>query len=1412
MKSRGHWGVRCWRAMAPAVLLVSVTLPQFSLSPPLAVQAAAAVPGRPQLATYAGAPAAGKPTDVAQQPFGLAVFGRYTFVADPVNHLVRLLIDNSEVAFAGAGSMAVEGDGGDPAKAQLAGPYGLAIGQVSQVGYQVTGFDVYIADSFGHQVRKATVTIPPIDSPSGSPTAVISTIAGTGSFGFSGDHGLATAAKLNSPYGVAWDPKRNQVYIADTLNNRVRVVDSSGTITTLVGAPLLQPRALAVNGDGLYIADTYNNVVRRFDLVSGALTTVAGTGVAGYVDGVLGTAALLRMPSGLAFDDRANLFIADTGNNAVRELSVTDHMLRTVAGTTKAGEFGDGGPAILAQLSSPTGVAVRSNGDVVIADTGNNLIRVLEGTLSAAPAHNIHVEAGNGTPSFAGDGQPPANAQFSAPAAVVSRLGVASQPNAAVPAVKGQRYVVDTFNQVVRTFVSSDTDPDNHSSGDNDADDVSTLAGTGGFRGLPDSSSSKLTNSRLANPMGSALSPSGDRLYVADTFNNVVRAIDLTQNTITTVAGTAGQAGFGGDGGAATSALLSYPTGVAVDQAGDLFIADTYNGRIREVIGGTIYTVAGTGRLGFSGEGGPATAADLYFPYGVSVDASTPPNLIITDSFNHRIRKAAAVSPINPKTNKPLDSRATNVITTLAGTGDQAMADGLATVQAQFNRPWSAALDNTSIYVADYLNQRVRRIDLTSGSVTTVAGQSVAGVPSPGLLGDVGPADAAEVNGPRGLSMLGDSGALLVADSFNGRIRWLGVTQAGIQRTQLNFDPTNLAGLSQPQSVTVSSSGSGLLVMGAVDLGADRDNFYLNPAKNSCAQARLEPGSSCSFEVAFQPRAPGGHTGSVVIPNDAIGGAQQVTLTGRGTASLVSLSPPAVAIHQAANAPPAPAIVTLTNNGDGLLHITSIGLDQGTSPGFSQGNNCPSVMAAHSSCQITVILSQIAPDDKATRTGMLTVVDDAAGNSAGDTTAGGTSQSVPLTGNLAQSIASFNRQALTFSQNLGAASQTEIIMLVNTGQAPLHLSAIQDEGDFSQTNNCPMVLAPGANCAISVTFVPTNLGERDGYVLVADDSVDSPQRIPVTGMSTMALARLGPDRLNFSQNVGASSVQQTVTLTNSGDGPLTIAAIAATGDFKVLPHCPSVLLPGITCPIGIVFTPQAAGVRHGSLVVTDDGNGAPGSQDTVRLDGFAYQPVATLSTKDLKPGVNLGGSAGPQTVTVTNTGDGALTIRAITISGAAAGDYRQTNDCLRTLQPGASCAVTVGFTPQGYGLRAASLTLYDDGPGGSQSIALHGTGTAARALLSNGFLNFGGDSVGNPTAPQSVVLFNAGNGTLSIASMKLLGGDYTMSSSCGSTLAAGASCSITVTFLPQGTGGRSGVVTITDNAGTQRVSLSGVGT
>src|SRR2546428_6815171 len=134
MVTRGHWGVRCWRAVGPAALLLSLVIPQVGPGRPISVQAAAPVAVRPELSTYAGAPAAGTPTEVARQPFGLAVLGRYTFGADPTNHLVRLLIGSTDVAFAGLGSLAVDGEGADPAPAQLAGAYAFPTHQCSRDG------------------------------------------------------------------------------------------------------------------------------------------------------------------------------------------------------------------------------------------------------------------------------------------------------------------------------------------------------------------------------------------------------------------------------------------------------------------------------------------------------------------------------------------------------------------------------------------------------------------------------------------------------------------------------------------------------------------------------------------------------------------------------------------------------------------------------------------------------------------------------------------------------------------------------------------------------------------------------------------------------------------------------------------------------------------------------------------------------------------------------------------------------------------------------------------------------------------------------------------------------------------------------------------------------------------------------
>ncbi len=1442
MKRAGFRG-RGWSRLTPAPAALVLGL---ALSPALAMLPTSAAASQPpmhaariaatapteastQLATYAGVPAAGKPTGVAQEPFGLAVSGRYTFVADPINHAIRLLVDNGETVFAGNGSMAIEGDGGsDLARTQLVGPYAVAVGHVTQNGpFQVTAFDVYIADTFANEIRKVRVTVNPVGGPTAFQKTQICTLAGSGTANFASDGDTTDIAKatFKSPYGLAWDDNHDLLYVADTGNNRIRVIhdpnvisdpnsaspacqQSTIQISTLLGPAVLKhPRGLAVDAGGrLYIADTYNNAVRIYDPgfdplnptgpavrpASRAVVAGSSSGVPGFAgDGHAATSALLSAPAAVAVDAQDNIYIADTGNQVVREVT-PDGVIRTVAGTPKtSGASNDPGPALTAKLSSPMAVAVRPNGDVVIADTGHDLVRILEAKLASGSIHNLHTEAGNGTASFSGDGGVAAAAQFGAPAAVLTQIG--APIDAAVPTVTGTRYVLDTFNQVVRRY---------HSGGrtQTSTDNVATLAG--GF----------------SDPMGMALDATRQKLYVADTFNSVVEQIDLGQNGSAPTSGTIfagqwGSPGYEGDGQAPTSARLSYPTGIAVDPAGNVFIADTYNGVVREVTNHKIVTVAGTGLLGYSGDGGPATQAGLYFPYGLALDSANPPNLYISDSFDHRIRRVDGTS---------------HIITTAAGDGAEAFADGSAipppgssAASAHFDRPWGLTVNQGSVFVADYLNQRLRQVDLTGGTVTTIAGTGNPGLNNSvlppdsraGPTPDSGPALSGELNGPRGVAALGDTGALLIADSFNNRIRWLGIPQAGIQRTQVNFDPTNLSSESSPQSVTVTSTGTGLLVMGKVDLAQslEAQNFSLDSSTNNCANARLEAGSNCSFQVIFKPRSLGSHLGSVLIPNDALGGAKQVVLNGRATAALVTLAPPAAAIYQAPNGTSTPAVVSLTNNGSGLLEVKLIRVIDGTNPAqgtdssfFSQSNSCPQFLQAKASCAITISLNQLDPADQTTKIATLVVQDDAAGSPVN-------TQIVPVTGGLAQAQAMLNRQELAFAQNIGTNSAAQSFVFTNSGQVPMHLFQIHEDGDFSQTNNCPQILAPNAGCVINVIFQPGTIGERDGYVVVTDDSPDSPQRIPVMGVATMPSAQLTTGTLAFTANVGAAASPQSVRLINRGDGPLTIGAITATGDFHAQPQCPPVLLPGISCTIGVTFSPHNAGGERGSLVVIDDSNAVPGSQQSILLSGTAYQPLVALSTGSLSAATNLGGSI-TQTVGLTNTGNGPLSIRGMSIGGGASGDWSQANTCPPTLQPSASCVVTVEFTPRATGARNATLTIDDDAGGGAQSVALRGVGTAPRPVLSGSYLNFGGQAVGSRSAPQAIVLFNAGNGPLSISSITASGPDYLMGSTCGPTLAAGASCRITVSFLPQARGPRSGLVTVVDSAGGRRFTLTGVGT
>jgi uncharacterized protein (TIGR03437 family) len=736
------------------------------------------------------------------------------------------------------------GDGGPATAAQLNTPQGLAVDSQG---------NLYIADQVNNRVRMV------------SPQGVINTFAGNGKLGqprFLGDGGQATAANLNLPAGVAVDHSGN-VYIADTGDNSIREVGTNGVINTIAGtgfsgiccdtqlasgSVLSQPEDVFVDGSGnVFIADTGNAAIREITASTGIINFIAGactitstttdtntgeTCAVGYAgDGGLANAAGLVEPMAVAVDSSGNVYIAEPTDGRIREVSTVNGKvdINTIVGNGTLGFSGDNAAATSAELNRPTGVAVDASGNLYIADSLNNRIRL------AKAGGNISTFAGNGGYSYSGDGGPATSAQLNAP------HGVAAD-------TAGNFYIADSGNNVVRKVSANGT--------------ITTLAGNGtaGFGGDGGAAAS----AQLSAPQGVAVDSAGN-VYIADTGNSRVR--EVSGGTITTVAGN-GTAGFGGDGGAATGAKLYSPVGLALDAKGNLYIADTNNSAVRKVSGGNISTVAGNGVQGYTGDGGPALSAQLNDPEGVAVDSAG--NLYITDTLNYAIRMVAP----------------NGMISTIAGDGVAGYSgDGGAASQAQLSYPAGIAVDSGgAVYFAD-AGAAVRKID-SSGRISTIAGNG-----SLGYTGDGGLATAASLDGPIGIA-LNANGDVYVADSGNNAIRLL-----SIQLAALTSAASNLTGAIAPGEVVVLY-GAGLgpntlatyqLVNGQVPLSVAGTSVYFNGTAGPVLYAS-------STQVA------------AIVPFELSGSTAQVYVSYQGLAS----TPLAVPVAAAA-----PALFTANDSGTG---------------------------------------------------------------------------------------------------------------------------------------------------------------------------------------------------------------------------------------------------------------------------------------------------------------------------------------------------------------------------------------------------------------------------------------------------------------------------------------------------------------
>lgn len=677
------------------------------------------------------------------------------YFADADNNLVRKVTPDGTIeTIAGTGEPGFKGDGGPARQAALSFPLSVAVDKNG---------NLYICDNVNARIRKINKA-----------TGIITTIAGTGVNRSSGDGGLALDASLSNPQAIDLDADGN-VYVVESSAHRIRKITiADGKIQTVVGtgtagfsgdggpavqAQLTSPNNVSVAPNGnLLISDGANNRIRLVTAGDGRIQTVAGTGQSAFSgDGGPSINAALNWPSSAVFDTQGNIYIADRGNQRIRRVDAVSKIITTIAGRSQSGYGGDGVSALFSLLNGPTGLAIDPAGSIHLSDRDNRRIR------------KIVVSTSDTTPPVVGITSPTVLQNWSVNTGTLDLAGVATDNNQLV-AIRwandrgGSGSVSGTTNWSVSaiplqnglnriTVVAWDNSGNSTTARINVQLEVPTIirtvAGTGRQGRLGDGGLA--VSADLFSPSAVTIDKAGN-IYVSDSGNHRIRRIS-PNGLITPYAGT-GSLGSSGDGGPAISATLNSPGAIAFDSKGNLFVADTGNNRVRRIsTDGVITTVAGNGNDVMAGDGGPATSASLLLPYGLAIDGSD--NLLIADTGNLRIRK--------------VDLR-TGIITTIAGNGRYGSdGDGQPAIQASLKAPYGVTVDPLgTIYIVDGDDNRIRRLD-QNGNISAFAGTGVAGGG-----GDGGLATEAQLRYPSYITTDRD-GNLYIADYGNHRIRRVSV-------------------------------------------------------------------------------------------------------------------------------------------------------------------------------------------------------------------------------------------------------------------------------------------------------------------------------------------------------------------------------------------------------------------------------------------------------------------------------------------------------------------------------------------------------------------------------------------------------------------------------------------------------------
>jgi len=1215
----------------------------------------------------------------------------------------------------------------------------------------------------------------------GLATAPNASITGSADFAIAGK--LSCGDPNNCTVAVTFSPhmpglRKGSIVLKDSVSSAVLAVTplvgtgvapqasiTPGMISSVIGPGNGQANGVSVKGPAsvavdpagnIFVADASANAVFKYTATTGQLTIFAGTGTPGYSgDFKRASTAMLNAPSGIALDNAGDVYIADTGNNVVRMVDANTQVITSVAGGgSNYGNdgLGDGGLATGAALVGPTAVAVDRAGNIYISDTGNNLVRKIDTT------GVITVVAGS-TP------------------------GMASTP---------------------------------------------------GIDGLGDGGSA--TTAVLMKPSGLAVDVAGVHLYIADTNDNEVRVVDLTKKQITLLAGTPGApGGFQGDGSLAASAELNAPKAVALDAAGNLYIADSNNHAIRRVdaISGTITTVAGMkNEVGYTATGF-ANTAPLNLPIGLVLDPAG--SLYIADSGNSAVQRITMSGESYHLADTPVGRVSPTQTITVVNTGNADLSISGVGIPASFIQLPSGTGNDCSALMALHSGASCQiAFAFAPAAVGSVSGNLV--------LRDNAPDSPSQTVGLSGSAILSSSGSVQTANSgFATNAATAAIPVGPLSTTTLSFGNQAQWTSGLPQAITFSNSGLVSDVIRSIAItGANASDFN---QVNTCAPS-VPSGAGCTITVTFTPSTTGAESASLVVTSSDSGSPYTVALSGSGASGGVW---------------PFGALRALT-----VLHAQVPNSDQTNFPVLVSG--------------IFPWLASAANGGSVQSGGGYDIVftGDASGNQKLNWEV---EKYDPVSGQFIAwvllPVVSHTSDTTFYLWYGNAAIRADQSNPQGTWDS--NFSGVWHLGDGTMlagsesTSNASTATNSGVGGIAGRIYGGGSFDGKSGYMQVAD-------------VPTLDLDRTDSFTFEFWMNTSQTANAVLLEKLDATETGYQVALVGGNLDYylahdavnlnNLSVHSSFPINDGTWHHVALTYsgTSNTSGVgmyidgnRNPFIINRDNltasfANSDPldfgrrrfsdsiyfnGLLDEIRISkGVARSadwikaeynnqnnPAAFLSfgaemtpaQVSLNPAsVSFGNQAiatpsPSQAVTLSNPGSVPLVLGGISITGVNALDFAQTNNCGSVLMAGASCTISIVFTPSAAAVETATLNVANAASTVPQTTSLSGTGCIPTpgGSVSATSVDFGNQPQWT-SASQTVIFSNPGTAPNPIASIHLSGvnaSDFKQTSTCSMPVPAGGNCTISIAFTPSTSGTETASMTINtaDSASPYTVTVTGRG-